>query len=1226
MYKIYTNILCWPQRRIPKILLIMKLTTVLLFAIIMQASATSFAQRITLTGKDIPLKKVFKEITRQTGYGILYQPGKVKTSATINADFKDTQLSQVLNICLQAQQLSYTIDENTIVIRAKEQAVITPKQVDSTINIQGKVLDENGQGLSGATIKVKDHYGAMVKLNGADVVIGVGGSGSFSIRIPGSAAMLEVSYLGYKTKQVTISGADVDLVIHMEIQAKKLDDIIVSTGYYDLPKERATGSFEVITNKQLNQVTGTNILDRLLGNATSLNFNPQLVPTSSSNPIKTGTLANLTIRGANGFNKGVLSGGLPLVVVDGVALEDNQSTSAGVDQDPVANINPNDVESVILLKDAASASIWGSRAANGVIVIVTKKGKFNQPMQISLNSNVTVTEKPNLFYYQRASTSDFIDFQKQLYGQGYYAGTLSYSDYAAYNFPLPYVPDVVEILEQQKNGQITADQANAQFASLGQNDVRRDITKYILRNAVDQQHSISITGGSQDISYRLSGTYDNDMNNTVKSNANRLTLSSSTTIKVNKHLGIQTNIDYSQSNRNDESTGTFFSESGNAAHYGLFMEPYTRLADNNGNPLNVIRDFRPGYVDTVGHGNLLDLHYSPLNDIKDGYTKVNDANLKLNLQGNYRLNDVFSASVIYSYQKQTTTSNDVAGADSYLARYTIDTFTSPYNYVDPTTGQPEPFHRSIPLGGIYTPAVMNLTGQTLRGQLNFNKDWNTKNSISAIAGAELRSSYGTSVSNLYYGYNENTLQYDGQLDYLRQDIPELWYGGVGQLAYNSINGDNRQHALSEFANVAYTYDNRYTISASARRDGSNVFGVATNKSFSPFYSVGGLWNINNEKFYTADWLPLLHLRATFGYNGNVNYTVSPIAGILYYPYTLVNGLTAGYINGVTNNSLRPERSGILNLGLDFGFKNNRVSGSIEYYIKHDNNLLANAPVDPSTGFTTAHFNTASMLVKGADITLNSVNIKSGLFAWSTTFLFSYNRSKITALYNPPSLLTSATVLDGINLPGGSLNALYAFKWAGLNNTGAPQIYDANGKKSTDYDNIAYGDYKGVLQNMGSAIPVTSGSFRNTFNYGNFTLSANFIYRLGYYFRRPDAINYSRVAADQAYLPVEYSQRWQKLGDEAHTNVPAFIYPVNGTSDYVYDNANINVLKGDNVRLQELNFSYTFKNDKWRIKNIRIYGDVQNLGIVWRANKLGYDPDIYDIPLPRTYALGVNVSF
>ncbi|MGN6180590.1 MAG: SusC/RagA family TonB-linked outer membrane protein, partial [Mucilaginibacter sp.] len=996
-----TRLVNKPSGCLRKVLLLMKLTVFLMILAVTQVyAAASYAQKVTLQKNNASLKSIFSDIRNQTGYDFLADAKLINQAKPVSVHIKDAPLEDALNQIFNNTNLTYTIVEKSIVVKTK--IPISKKPAASLeIKVNGRVINEKGEPLAGATIRIK----------GSNMVIGVGGGGGFTVVLPDSSAVLVVSYIGYETKEVVISGADVDLVITLKQKTSKLEDVnIVSTGYYEIPKERATGSFETLSGKQLNMVTSPDILSRMEGNVTGFNFNPQLTPTSSSSPDKTNPLNKITIRGSNSFNPSYVTGGVPLVVVDGVALEDNQAGSS-VYQDPVGNLNPNDVESVTILKDAASASIWGSRAANGVIVIVTKKGKYNQHMQASLNSNVSVTEKPNLFYYKRASTADFVDYQKNLYNNGFFDNALSDAQFAAYNFPLENVPGVVEILEQQKNGQITADQANAQLATLGQNDVRRDITKYMLRNSVQQQHSLSISGGSQDIAYRLSGGYDNDINNTITSSANRLTLSSSTTVKVTKNFNLQANIDYAQSNRKDESVSSYFAESGNSGHAGTLFDPYTRLADNNGTPLNVIHNFRPGYVDTLGHGNLLDLHYAPLTDIKQGYDKVRDDNLRINLQGNYRFTDALSAEIIYSYQRETTNSDNVDFANSYIARYVVDEYTTPYNYVDPTSGSPNPYHRTLPLGGIYQPTDLSLSGQTLRGLLTFNKTWN-KHTISAIAGGELRNSYGISTHNYYYGYNENTLQYNNQLDFARQDIPTLWYGGMGQIPYTSEFFDNRQRAISEFANVAYTYDNRYTLSASVRRDGSNVFGVATNNSFSPFYSVGGLWNINNEKFYHIEWLPVLHARVTFGYNGNVNYSVAPTAGISYATFLGQNGLQYGFVSGATNNSLRPERSGILNLGLDFGFKNDRISGSAEYYVKHDNALLENSPVDMSTGFSSVNHNAANMTISGADVTINTINIKTGAFSWTSNALFSYNRSKVTSLYLPPIVQTAQSILGG----------------------------------------------------------------------------------------------------------------------------------------------------------------------------------------------------------------------
>jgi TonB-linked SusC/RagA family outer membrane protein len=1194
----------------------MKLTTFLLIIALVQASAKGFSQ-ITIKAKNAPLEQVLKSIRLQTGYTFIYESDALQKKI-VSVDVNNASLATTLLDCFKEQPLTYQVVGKNVVILVKPNSpdgkvagLIKPVN----ILVTGTIVDENGKPLAGATIRLKDSLHT--------TVITTTSGGKFGLEIPGTSAIIVVSYIGYKTKEVTVSGADVDLVIKLEPDIAKLGVVTVTTGYQEIPKERATGSFEVIDNKTLNQVTGTDILTRLIGNTTSLNFNPQLYSASSSNPIKQSPLANLTIRGSNSIYTGFEYGSVPLVVVDGIPVEDNGTALyAGFEEDIIGKLNPNDVESVTILKDAAAASIWGARAANGVLVIVTKKGKYNQPMQIDFNANVTVTDKPDLFYYKRASTADYVGMQKYLYNNGYYDGTLSYTQYAQYGYPLPSVPLVAEILEQQKEGQITADDANSQLAALGNNDIRRDLTKYMYRNAVDQQYSLALSGGSQQAAYRLSVGYDNDLNNAVTSNQNRLTLSSSTTLRPAKNLDIQTNITYALDNTNDMSPDSYFQESGGGFLHNI-MPPYTQLADSKGNPLPVIKDYRPGYVDTVGHGHLLPWTYVPLQDINDGYFKTNQADLKINVQGNYKLNSVFSAHVTYDYQKELTNADQLDDADSYAARNLINTFTSPGSYVN-SNGQPQPYSLSIPLGGIYFPTLTQLTSQTLRGQLNFDKTWNKKNVINAILGSEIRDSYSTLTQNEDFGYNSDTHQYTSQLNFLDY-VPEYLYGSSGQIPYVNSFFDNRQRSVSEFTNAAYTYDDRYVISASARKDAYNVFGVTTNNDFNPFYSVGGRWNVYNESFYKISWLPVLDIRATFGYNGNVDYSTAPVAIINYTTSVGANGLPFGYPSGATNNSLAPERSGQLNLGIDFGFINNVISGSIEYYRKNDKDLVANAPLDPSTGFLQYDYNSANIKARGADIIINSVNVKSRSFRWTTTFLYSYNETEVAKIFYA-SAPSGYSYVNGENVPGHDLRGIWAYKWAGLSNTGMPQVY-FNGKISTDYSNLAYSSNDGgAMQYVGSSTPVSAGALRNSFTYGSFTLSANVLYRLGYYFRNPLAINYTNAYSGAGYLPIEFDQRWQKPGDEAHTNVPAMTYPGNSSADFVYDNSNINVLKADNIRLQEINFSYSFKKAAWQLKNVTVYGNVQNVGIIWRANKLGLDPDVYDVPQPRVYALGLRASF
>ena len=687
---------------------------------------------------------------------------------------------------------------------------------------------------------------------------------------------------------------------------------------------------------------------------------------------------------------------------------------------------------------------------------------------------------------------------------------------------------------------------------------------------------------------------------------------------------------YNKSRTNDQSpTNTVGLASQN-------FYPYTRLVDDNGNPTTIPFTFRPSFLNLLAstYGkSILDLSYNPLANMSQGYFKANMQTVNFQTAINYKLNDIFSVNVTYDYGLGYNEQKQMDAKDSYYTRLTIDRFTNPFSLTS-----------SIPSGGIYQPTVSNTKNQTLRGLLNINKSWNEKNVINAVVGIDANQTYTTSRTDQYYGYNETTTNFNPTVDYVNinyllfaDDQTGLAFQRIPTLVRQSY---TRLRTYGLFANSAYTYDRRYTLSASIRKDVSSQFGAGTNKGGTPFYSVGGSWNIANERFYHIAWLPTLQLRATFGYNGNVNPTVSatPLIQYITDPDFTTGNYYANTVDvaGATNRLLRPERTGMLNFGLDFGLRNGRLSGSLEYYDKKTTDLIQSGPLDPSTGFITQQINVANLHSWGEDLKLNSQNLRFGLFSWNSNFLLSYNRVKVTKLY----VNTTQNANSAISNPSGfelgqDLSRLYAYRWAGLDPvTGDPrgylngQIISISANKAGQDAATAIGNApQSTLRYFGSSVPVYFGAFGNTFNYGRMALFVNFLYKLNYYFRRPtsDVIYYSNLS-NITLQGAEYAQRWQKPGDELRTNVPSFTSSNASYRDNFYLNSEVNVLPADHIRLQEINFSYAFGKKSWFVKNPRIYASVNNLGVIWRANKLGLDPDINDIPHPRTYALGLSANF
>lgn len=1212
----------------------MRLTTVILIATIMQVSAAGFAQKITLSEKKANLKSLFKEIRRQSQYNFLYTDAQLASTKPIDIKVSNMEIKAVLDLIFRDQPLTYTVDENTVVVSTRKQSLMDKiTEYLKSVDLSGQVLNEAGYPMLGAIVRVE----GTKKVTSTDV------EGRFFLKDVDPQGTLIISYVGYRTDTITIAGKT-KFIVKMDPQLNQIQEVrIVSTGYQDLPKERATGSFESISKVQLQHSTDPNLIRRLEGITTSMDFRNDLRPVNSSNlNAQRSPLVNLTIRGKNTLNENEnadLNGnfsGQVLVVIDGIA------SPYSIDK-----VNPNDVESVTILKDAAAASIWGSRAANGVIVIKTKKGGYNSKLRVSLSSNLNVTEKIDLFYNKTMQIGDFVEAQKlQFLNANKPLPAVSISSLYGQETVSP----VAEILDAWKfKGLTTEQEAMAQLEALKNNDIRRDYTKYFLRNAFTQSHALSIDGGSEKFNYRVSGGYDKSLNNTRNSGLDRIVLTYNASARPVKNLELQGNISYNVQNNKEQAEENRITGIANSTFF-----PYSRLMDEQGNPAELTKTYRPGFIDlfesTYTGGQFLSWRYKPLEDINEGYSTLKSQNLNLNFSSAYQILKGLSLQATYNYNTGRNEDNSLYRQNSFYMRNLINYFTTSLASTDPKTGNPvTPYVRQLPLGGQYTTGLTKSSNQTLRGQLNLNKSWNEKHEISAIAGLDLAQNYSILKTDGYYGYNESTLRSDNKLDY-KTMIPiifaEDFSGYNGEYISNLSRGflDNKVRTFSWYANTAYTFNRKYTLSASVRKDLSSEFGRGTNQKGTPYYSVGGSWNIAAEPFYHSELFPVLTFRSTFGYNGNVNPSILARPLITYSDVNGDNELPYAYTSfgtGISNNKLRPEKTGIWNIGMDFGLKGNRLSGSLQYYNKKTTDLLANGELDPSTGYTNITYNTGNLMGHGIDLNLNSLNVQSGLFKWNTNVLFSYNKVKVTKLYAATTSLAGNVVSNssGSYNEGYDLSRMFGYRWAGLDpETGDPRGY-LNGEIVSIADNAAgNAAYQGIqnaslseVRYFGSAVPVYYGAVRNTFSYGNFSVSANLMYKLGYYFRRPSSqiLNYSQLNSNIPSIQgIEYQNRWQKPGDELHTNVPSAIYTSSNLNrDNFYKYAEINVLKGDHIRLQELNFSYTITPGKsWFIKNPRISANVNNLGIIWKANKEGIDPEVFDYPNPRSYSFGFSANF
>jgi TonB-linked SusC/RagA family outer membrane protein len=1153
-------------------------------------SASAFAQKVSYSGKNVPLQDVFSAIEKQTNFTFFYKSGYISQSNRVTVSFRDLPLRQALDSCFRDQPFIYSINERIITIERKP--VANSSLSNSTVAVYGRIEDTAGLAVAGAVVTVKG--------SGKNAVTAA--NGNFTLQRVDSDAVLLISHIGYEEVKYSLNG-NAYPIIKLKDHITALEGVSVeySTGYQNISRERATGSFVQVDNQLFNRRISTDVLTKLDGVVPGVFFSGQGTSINANYTLPNGTTdpnnkLGISIRGQSTLSTLVSKD--PLIVVDNFPYEGD-----------INNINPEMVESVTILKDAAAASIWGARAGNGVIVINTKKGRLNQRMKVDANINYTIGAKPDIFYSKNfLDANDYINVEDTLFKMGYFSNDLSNRR----NFPT--VTPVVNLLAQEAAGQLSAADATAQIDALRHLDVRNDYEKYIYRKSLNQQYSITMRGGSNNLSYALSIGYDDVNSNLNRNGYKRFVINSNNTYTPVKNLELTAGITYSQLNIQRDNPYDFgmgiqiFGASYNALY------PYAQLADAKGRHLPISYLYNAPYLDSVERLGFQDWRYRPLDELQqaDNTTRQNDILLKVGAR--YTFLPSLNISLQYQDEQQSSNNRIYYSPQSWTVRNNVNTYTQ----IDRSTGL---LTYPYPQGGALTLSPSTLHSQSGRAQLNYDQRIASRHSITAIAGTEIRQAQTTSYTTNEYGYTDQYGTAVPNLDFNSQFYINPSGSSPLPTPYSNVT-ISTDRFISYYSNAGYVYDDRYSLTLSARNDGANIFGVKTNNKFSPLWSAGSGWNISREKFYHADWLPYLKLRGTYGYNGNVYNAAAYL--IAKYSTSYATGLPTAVIKSPANPDLTWEKVNNINVGLDFANKKDVVTGTLEVYEKRGQNLIEPAPLAPTTGFASFNGNFAATVTKGIDLTLNTRNL-SGPFRWTTTLLFSAIKDRVTKY---DAALTSFSFQSNAILIGKPLYGLYGYKWAGLDPTnGDPQGY-LNGKTSKDYAGMINNYKPDSLSYGGSSIPTVYGSLRNTFSYKGFSFSFNIVYKLGYSYRKPSVLtNYSQLLYDGGN--VDYLKRWQKPGDERSTYVPSIVYPLNAYREEFYEYSRVLIEKADQIRFQDLNIGYDLSSMRFVKKSfshLQVFSYINNIGILWKANKSGIDPDaINGYRLPLTISVGAKAE-
>ncbi|MGN6532520.1 MAG: carboxypeptidase-like regulatory domain-containing protein, partial [Ginsengibacter sp.] len=676
----------------------MRLTVVLLLSACLTASATGHSQTITLNLKNVPVQKVFREVIRQTGTSIIYNEAFFKNASPVTIKVKDAGVSEVLSECLKGLPFTYDLEGNAIVIKKRsaiskhEEAIVEPPLID----VHGRVVNEKGESLAGATVAVK----------GTRTATATDDNGEFILKNVDENAVLVISGVNIETAEVTVNRKSDLGILKLKTKIKESEEVVVeaNTGYQKVNPNEMTGSITIMDNKTLNRQLGINIIDRLNGVTPGMLFENKI-----DNP------KGYTIRGLSTIN-GPKS---PLIIVDNFPYEGN-----------ITNINPNDVETITILKDAAASSIWGTSAGNGVIVITTKRGRFNAPLKISFNSNIVISTKPDLSKLAQMNSGDYIDVERYLFDQHYYD---SYETSPSF----PALSPAVEIFIKERDHLITSSEANEQINILKSKDLRNDLSKYMYRPSVNQQYAFDLRGGSENIAYLISAGYDNNVGH-LTDKLERINLRVANTYQPAKNLQLTLSAFYTQ----------FKSKSGKPGivQMGGKPIPYLSIADENDSPLSVARTYRDSFTDTVGQGKLLDWKYYPLEDYKHNWIGAKSHNLTANLGISYEALSWLSLNLNYQMQREVSAVTNNKDIESYETRDLVNTFTQ----LDYYTGQVKYY---VPKGTILTLSNGVLEAHHMRGQLNINKK-SGQHSLTMITGTEIRQIKNEGNEHTVFGYND----------------------------------------------------------------------------------------------------------------------------------------------------------------------------------------------------------------------------------------------------------------------------------------------------------------------------------------------------------------------------------------------------------------------------------------------------------------------------------------
>lgn len=1103
----------------------MKLTLLFLVASLLSTTATASAQRVSIALNNAKVEKALAAITDQTGLSIAYSGQVVDLSRKVTLHFTDAELTQVLDKLAEGTSLGYEVKNGKIYLFDNQSNKALSEQEPKKVT--GVVTDSKGEPIIGANVVEKGTTNGTV----TDL------DGNFSLDIA-DQSLLQISYIGFNLQNVATTGKT-HLLVSLKEDTQTLDEVVV-VGYGTQKKVNLTGSVASITfDDEMANRPITNASQALSGKVSGV-----WVSQNSGKPGDDG--AQLRIRGW-----GTLNNSDPLVIIDGV-------------EGTFGQVNPNDIESITVLKDAASAAIYGSKAANGVVLVTTKMGTLDEKTQVELSSYLGIQSIGRRFNLINNS-ADLMTIANQALSNG---------------GERPLFPDYM-----------ISDFANGTDAYKYPNT---DWYEHMFREALIHEHNLSIRGGTKKMTSFLSLNYLNQEGIILNSNSERFGVRANLEYTVNSWFKIGGRLNYTRRTSSEpyDLARTLEMQTGAAP----FIAPYTR-------------DGRFGSVETIAQdGTLLYDNRNPLIDASNGETKTVSDFMTINAFAVVNFTKELDLKATWS------SSGNWEMTDKYnepLFGYTdsgIETITKNYN------------REGLEMSRRQKSFMRN----NFHATLNYSKKFADKHFVSGVLGAQIEN------------YNMKSV-YARRTDPPKPGLPQVDAGTSGIKGEGNMEG---LRMMSYFGRANYAFADKYLFEMNLRADASSRFKRGNRWGVFPGFSAG--WRMSEENFIkNMNLFSNLKLRASWGQLGN-----QTIEG--YWPYlTVINqnyDLSYNYggalapgaaVTSLVDENITWETTSSLDIGMDFGFMDNKITVEVDYFNKKTSDIIVQLPIPLTLGGLTAPFeNVGEMKNNGVELVLNYDNqeMSRDRLGFSVGVNFTYIDNKVTKFRGGKSPDQLYLIREGH-----PFKSLYGYKATGVYQTDAEaseHMYDngympkGGNLKYEDVNSDGKLDYKDK-QVLGNTIPKITYGVTAGLRYKGFDVNVLF-QGLG----QANAFTksgFTRLQYEYLTIAESWKDAWSPENPGSMTPSLKF--------DNSWDNyeSSFWVHRIDFLKLKNLQLGYSVPESitsRLKMQRLYIYANAQNLfTIMWKKGYEGYDPERNTFengagyyPSPKIFSLGINLNF